>query len=110
MAAGSTPPEELLERLDTGILVRHFHYVNGFLDPRRAKMTGMTRYGTFWVESGRIRHALKNLRWTQDMLSALGDGLVALGSEQEVSFGRGGGTCTTPAAIVEGFHVTGATG
>lgn len=110
MSAGAVPSDELLDRLGTGILVHHFHYVNGFLDPRRALMTGMTRYGTFWVESGKIRHALKNLRWTQSFLSALGEGLVALGSRRETFFGRGANTCTTPAAIVDGFHVTGTTG
>lgn len=110
MSAGDVPPGELLDRLGTGILVHHFHYVNGLLDPRRALMTGMTRYGAFWVESGKIRHALKNLRWTQSFVSALGEGLVALGSRQDAFIGRGAGTCITPAAVVDGFHVTGTTG
>jgi len=70
VAPGTTPREALLRRLDRGILVTRFHYINGYLNPREALMTGLTRDGTFWVEDGRIKAPLRNLRFTQSIVEA----------------------------------------
>jgi len=34
-------------------------------------VTGMTRDGTFWIEDGRIRFGIKNLRFNQSLLDLL---------------------------------------
>ncbi|NOX44138.1 MAG: hypothetical protein GXO72_00125 [Caldiserica bacterium] len=89
-----------------GILVSHFHYVNGYLDTKRALMTGMTRYGTFLIEGGEITRALANLRWTESMLRAFSN-VVAISRERE-AFARGGAfTTIVPAVMIEGFTFTG---
>ncbi len=110
LEAGDGDEAEMLNRLERGILIRRFHYVNGFLDPRTALMTGMTRYGTFWVEDGEIRRALKNLRWTQSFVDALGKDLLAVGNRCDAEIGRGGATVAAPSLLVENFRITGATG
>ncbi len=44
-----------------------FHYVN-VTDPRTARLTGMTRDGTFLVEKGEIVAGVKNLRFHVSLL------------------------------------------
>lgn len=59
--------------MERGLLVTRLHYVNGFLDPREALMTGMTRDGTFLIENGKLTRGVRNLRFTQSMVEALRD-------------------------------------
>ncbi len=70
---GTVSAAEMPGRVERGLLVTRFHYVNGFLDTRRALMTGMTRDGTFLIEDGRIKGAVGNLRFTQSLVEALND-------------------------------------
>ncbi len=67
----------MLDKLGSGLHVQRFHYVNGFLDPKKARMTGLTRDGLFEVRDGEVVRALKDLRFTEDLLEAFGriDGL-----------------------------------
>ena len=67
---GSGSPEEMIERVDRGLLVTRFHYVNGMLDPRRAVMTGLLRDGAFLIEGGKTGKAVETLRFTDSMLEA----------------------------------------
>ena len=67
---GTKTPDEMIKMVKRGILISRFHYVNGFIDPHRAVMTGLTRDGTFLIEDGKIKSALKNMRFTQPMLEA----------------------------------------
>ncbi len=106
MAPGDSSLEEMIASCKRGILVSNFHYVNGYLDTKRALMTGMTRYGTFLVENGEITQALANLRWTESMLKAFSN-VVAISREREV-FARGGAFFSiVPAMMIEGFTFTG---
>ena len=68
MAPGDKSREEMISSVEKGILVTRFHYINGFIDPPKAVLTGMTRDGTFWIENGQIKHGIKNLRFTDSML------------------------------------------
>src|SRR5262249_938742 len=52
LAGGDATVEELCARVERGLLVSRFHYVNGLLDTRRALMTGMTRDGLWRIENG----------------------------------------------------------
>jgi predicted Zn-dependent protease len=70
MAAGTDDEAGLLSRVERGLWVSRFHYVNGLLDTRRALMTGMTRDGLFLIENGRVGRAVRNLRWTESVLEA----------------------------------------
>lgn len=71
--------DELIGGLGRGLYVRRLHYVNGYLEPRRAVMTGLTRDGTFLVEHGKIVGAVESMRFTDSLLEALerADGMTA---------------------------------
>jgi len=70
MAAGNQSSDELIAGVEDGLLVTRFHYLNGLLDPRQALMTGMTRDGLFRIKNGKVKHGLKNLRFTESMMDA----------------------------------------
>lgn len=62
---------DLTRTMKRGLYVRRLHYVNGFVEPRRAVMTGLTRDGCFLVEDGRIRGPVGNVRFTDSFLEML---------------------------------------
>ena len=106
MAAGSTPRDELVGGLERGLLVTRFHYTNP-VHPKLAIVTGMTRDGTFLVEDGRIVAPVRNLRFTQSYLEAVG-GTAAISRERRTLRGFLGGV-VVPALRIESFTFTGAT-
>jgi predicted Zn-dependent protease len=63
--------DELVSGIDRGLYVCRLHYVNGFLEPRRAVMTGLTRDGCFLVEKGKVSRPARNMRFTDSFLEAL---------------------------------------
>ncbi len=110
MAGGDVPLADLVSRVDRGLLVTRFHYVNGLLDTRRAKMTGMTRDGTFWIEGGRVRHPVKNLRFTEEVLEAFRR-IEAVSRERWTVAASWGeiGALAAPALVIRDFAFTGDT-
>ncbi|MEM8305982.1 metallopeptidase TldD-related protein, partial [Morganella morganii] len=54
MAGGSLEQARILEALDTGLYIGNLWYLN-YSDMPAARLTGMTRFATFWVENGQIR-------------------------------------------------------
>ncbi len=60
----------MIARVERGLLVTRFHYVNGMLEPRRAVMTGLLRDGAFLIEGGETKRAVETLRFTDSMLEA----------------------------------------
>lgn len=67
---GDSSIDDMVKSIKRGLLVTRFHYINGLLDTRKALFTGMTRDGTFYVEDGKVKYPIKNLRFTQSMLEA----------------------------------------
>ena len=110
MAGGNVPVADLVSRVDRGLLVTRFHYVNGLLDTRRAEMTGMTRDGTFWIEGGRVRHPVKNLRFTDGILEAFRR-IEAISSERCAVAASWGdmGALLAPTLVIRDFAFTGGT-
>jgi PmbA protein len=103
---GQSSVEEMIASCQRGLLVTNFHYVNGYLDPKKALMTGMTRYGTFFVDGGKVRHAVKNLRWTESMLRALSN-VRAISREREVHGQEAVFFAIMPAVYIKDFTFTG---
>jgi predicted Zn-dependent protease len=56
--------EELIRETARGVLVTRFWYIRT-LNPADLTLTGLTRDGTFWIEGGRISHAVNNFRWNE---------------------------------------------
>jgi predicted Zn-dependent protease len=106
MEPGTASREELIGGLDRGLLVTRFHYTNP-VHPKLAIVTGMTRDGTFLVESGRIVGPVRNLRYTQSYLEALA-GTVAVGRDRRTLKGFLGGV-VVPAVRIDSWTFTGTT-
>ena len=111
LAAGTLPQAELLRALDTGLYVSNLHYLN-YSDRQAARITGMTRYACFWVERGELVAPVNVMRFDDDALRLLGNGLEALTDapeftpESDTYGGRQLGSVIAPAAVVAGFRLT----
>ena len=106
MTGGENTLDELIQRVERGVYVTRFHYTN-VEDPIPVTLTGMTRDGTFMIEDGKLARPLKNLRFTQSVIEALGDvrGITAdrrfVGSEMGATF--------VPGLLLGSFSFTGQT-
>ncbi len=70
MAGGSASLEDLIRDTARGVLVTRFWYIR-FVDPQTLLLTGLTRDGTFYVEDGKIKHAIKNFRFNESPIIML---------------------------------------
>jgi predicted Zn-dependent protease len=82
MGAGALPESEALARLGTGIYVTNTWYTN-YSDPMAARITGMTRFATTWVENGEPVAPLAVMRFDDTLYRMLGSELEALTAERE---------------------------
>jgi len=82
MAAGTLPQSEILRQLGTGLYISNLWYLN-FSDQPAARLTGMTRFATFWVENGEIQAPVSTMRFDDSAFSLLGSQLEALTAERE---------------------------
>ncbi len=73
----------MLAALGTGLYIGNLWYLN-WSDAPAARMTGMTRFATFWVEEGRIQAPLGTMRFDDSIYSFLGEHLEALTSERQL--------------------------
>jgi PmbA protein len=107
MLPGGTPRAELVAGMERGLLVTRFHYTN-LVNLMETTITGMTRDGTFWVEDGRVRGAVRNLRFTQSILGAL-SAVRAVGADTELASEDGYGAARAPALAIDRFTFSSAT-
>ncbi len=68
---GSASLDELIAGTERGLLVTRLWYVR-IVDQRKTILTGMTRDGTFLIENGAIVGGVRNLRFNQSLVDALG--------------------------------------
>ena len=104
---GDASAGDLVARVERGILVTQLHYVN-LIDPRELLLTGMTRNGTFWIERGRVTHAIKNLRFTESLVRALSR-VRGVGRDLAVCGALFEGEMIAPALCIDGFRFTSGT-
>ncbi len=111
LGAGTLASTQALAALDTGIFVGNLWYLN-FSDRSACRMTGMTRFASFWVEGGRIRAPLNVMRFDDTAYRILGDNLEALTRERDLipdadTYGERSTLSTrTPGALVREFTLT----
>ncbi len=85
MDGGTASIEELIRDTARGVLVTRFWYIR-YVDPQTLLLTGLTRDGTFYIEDGKIKHAIKNFRFNESPIimlnnvDALGKPVRAQGS------------------------------
>jgi predicted Zn-dependent protease len=83
MAGGTAGLDELIKGVKRGVLVTRLWYIRA-VDPQTLLHTGLTRDGTFYVENGEIKYAVKNFRFNESPVIMLNN-LEALGRPQRVS-------------------------
>ena len=111
MAAGDIPHQEVLQRLDTGVYINNVWYLN-YSDRSACRMTGMTRFATFWVEHGAIQAPLNVMRFDESIYRLLGERLLGLTTERELPLStstyhqRSTGSSRIPGALVDDCHFT----
>jgi predicted Zn-dependent protease len=111
LAPGNLAEAKALEALDTGLYIGNLWYLN-FSDRSACRLTGMTRFASFWVEGGRIRAPLNVMRFDDTAYRILGDNLEALTRERDLipdsdTYGeRSTVSMRTPGALVRDFELT----
>lgn len=111
MAAGNMPVAEVLRRLDTGVYINNLWYLN-YSDRNACRMTGMTRFATFWVEDGVIQAPLNVMRFDDTLYRILGENLRELTTERDFILdpgtyhARSTSSSWVPGALVEDFTFT----
>lgn len=64
MEGGNSSIDEMIRNTARGILVTRFWYIR-MVDPQTLLLTGLTRDGTFYIESGKIQFPIKNFRFNE---------------------------------------------
>ncbi|MCB9555891.1 MAG: hypothetical protein H6707_07295 [Deltaproteobacteria bacterium] len=111
LSPGSLAESAILDRLERGIYIGNLWYLN-FSDRASCRITGMTRFGTFWVEDGELVAPLATMRFDDSLYRMLGENLVALSETAELladseSYGmRSLRTIETPGALLGAFELT----
>lgn len=100
--AGDVPREQILRGLKRGLLITHLHYIN-VVDRMDLSITGLTRDGVFWVEDGEIQYPVKNMRFTDSLLSLFGE-IDAVSSERERAAAFWEGVALVPAMRLPRMH------
>ena len=77
MDGGSASLDELVKSVKRGVLVTRMWYIR-LVDPQTLLYTGLTRDGTFYVEDGEIKYAIKNFRFNESPVIMLNN-IEALG-------------------------------
>jgi predicted Zn-dependent protease len=110
LGAGDIQQSELLGRLDTGLYIGNLWYCN-WSDPNDCRITGMTRFGTWWVEGGEIVAPLKVMRFDDSLYGLLGDRLEGLTAERDLLLspqtydGRSTESALLPGILVSGIEL-----
>ncbi|WP_028223821.1 TldD/PmbA family protein [Paraburkholderia ferrariae] len=111
MAGGDLAEADVLAALGTGLYVGNLWYVN-YSDRMSCRLTGMTRFATFWVEEGRIVAPVDAMRFDDSLYGLLGEKLERVGAQPELllsdsSWGeRATGGMKLPGVLVREFELT----
>lgn len=82
MAGGTATLDEMIKSTQKGILVTKLWYIRS-VDPQTLLLTGLTRDGTFYIENGKIKFPIKNLRFNESPIIMLNN-LETLGIPERV--------------------------
>lgn len=70
MEGGNKSLEELIKSTERGILVNHLWYIRS-VSAQTLLYTGLTRDGVFYIEDGKIKYPIKNLRFNESPVNML---------------------------------------
>jgi predicted Zn-dependent protease len=83
MAGGGLEERDALRVLDTGLYLSNLWYLN-YSDRPAGRITGMTRFATFWVQGGKIVAPVGAMRFDDSIYRILGKNLAALTRSREL--------------------------
>jgi predicted Zn-dependent protease len=105
---GDLPSGNEMETLGTGLYVSDLHYLN-WSNIQTGSLTGMTRFGCYWVEKGKIVAPVKDMRFDESLYHFWGEGLVGFGDRADTFpktgsyFQRDLGSLKAPGMLVNDF-------
>jgi len=108
LAAGTLEQDRILAELGTGVFISNLWYLN-YSDRANCRITGMTRFASFWVEDGAIKAPLNVMRFDDSLFRVFGDKLLGLTREREMLvdgdtyMNRGTNSALLPGALVRDF-------
>jgi PmbA protein len=105
VSGGTHSTSELVAQVKRGLLITRFWYIRP-VDHRKTIVTGMTRDGTFLIENGEIARGVRNMRFNQSILEALG---AATFSKGVVRTGGYNYSSVVPTALIENFRFSSGT-
>jgi predicted Zn-dependent protease len=111
VAGGELAQADILKSLYTGIYINNLWYLN-YSDRAACRLTGMTRFATFWVEQGEIVAPLNVMRFDETLYRILGEKLLGLTTERDWILSastydkRASVSARLPGALVDDFTLT----
>lgn len=102
MNGGTDSLEDLIRSTSRGLLVTRTWYIRT-VDPQTLLYTGLTRDGTFYIEDGQIRYAVKNMRFNESPVIMLNN-LDALGRPVRVRTDETGQPSLVPPMRIRDFN------
>lgn len=111
LGAGDIPTSQVLERLEKGIYIGDLWYLN-YSDLTSCRITGLTRFASFWVENGEIQAPINVMRFDETLQRVLGENLIGLTKEREMFLSTGTykarstSSSRMPGVLVEDFNFT----
>jgi predicted Zn-dependent protease len=111
LTAGTLASGDILKNLDTGVYVNNLWYLN-YSDRNACRLTGMTRFASFWVEHGKIVAPLNVMRFDDTVFDFLGNNLIGLTTEREFMMGsstysqRSTNSSRLPGVLIKDFCFT----
>ena len=101
MAGGTASLEDMIKSTQRGILVTKLWYIRE-VDPQTLLLTGLTRDRTFYIENGKIKHAVKNFRFNESPIIMLNN-LEMLGRPERVVSTESDGNYLIPPMKIREF-------
>lgn len=98
---GSRSTTDIVKDVERGVLVSRTWYIR-LVDQKKLLITGMTRDGLFLIERGKVTRGLKNMRFNESIVDALGRCEFARDLERSESH-------VLPAVRIDDFHFTSGT-
>jgi len=80
MEGGTMSLDDMIKSTERGILITRLWYIR-MVDPQVLALTGLTRDGTFYIENGKIKFPIKNMRFNESPVIMLNN-VEALGKPE----------------------------
>ncbi len=103
MQGGTATLEDMIKDTQKGILVTRMWYIRE-VDPQTVLYTGLTRDGTFYIENGKIKFPIKNLRFNESTVVVLNN-IEAIGKQERIQ-GEAGISSLIPILKIRDFTST----